>query len=174
MLGCISTQLHQHTRCQPFQKFFKRSRVQLRAHFVRVCRGRLFNAAAPPQHAAASSLFPCVRRSLSCVHMSYSAHAMVRERQRSLRGAFLVHLPSAPRVARGTLTHSHHNPRALSSVCSAMRLLSRQPAALQRCRLSPPATRVCRSQRRVTVLQCVAAACVGFARDITPVCSAHE
>jgi hypothetical protein len=73
VLGNISTQLHQHTRYQPFQKFFKRSRVQLRAHFVRVCRGCRFNAAAQPQHAAASSLFPGVHSSLSCVHMSYSA-----------------------------------------------------------------------------------------------------
>ncbi len=57
-------------------------------------------------------------------------------------GAFAERL----RVARDT----HHNPRALSSVCRVMYLISREPAALQRCRLSPlplvcvaPAARDC-------------------------------
>ena len=108
----ISTQLHQHTRCQPFQKFFKRSRVQLRAHFVRVAEAVILmrRRSRSMQQRLVSSLVSAARchvytcHILPCGTHVIFCHAIVRELQRSLRGAFLVHLPSAPRVARDTHT----------------------------------------------------------------------
>ena len=60
-------------------------------------------------HVYTCHILPCGTHVIFC-------HAIVRQRQRSLRGAFLVHLPSAPRVTRDTHPRPSRNKLSVMSL----------------------------------------------------------
>ena len=130
MLGCISTQLHQHTRCQPFQKFFKRSRVQLRAHFVRVAEAVILmrRRSRSMQQRLVSSLVSADRCHVyTCHTLPCDGAGAAAQSSRRISGAFAERPPCCsghthtltPQPARTKLSVFSHAPVIATACCLA-------------------------------------------------------